>query len=133
MLHMHAIPSTIVCTYIHTYIHTPPRPPVTGHDPQSASVHNVWQLRYQLGHFPALFLPTPSSRPSMAVNSASSSVSYPLLSMGDHVCMQACPDRGMNVCERLMSQYFRYFDQLCVAPASAAVLSDVGSDGYHAR
>jgi hypothetical protein len=130
MLYMHAIPSTIVCTYIHTYT---PLPAPRG--PQSASVHNVWQLRFQLGHYPALFLSTPSSRPSMAVNSASSSVSDPRLSTGEleHVCMRACLDRGMYVCTRKMVQYFRCFDQLCVAPVIAAVLSDVGSDGYHAR
>ena len=90
------MPSRMI-SYAHTYIPLPT--PCDRPDALSASVHNVWRWRLQLPHYPALFLPTHSSRTSMAVLSVSYADNYTRLSMGVHVCMYACMCRGMYVCK----------------------------------
>jgi hypothetical protein len=46
--------------------------------------------------------------------------------------MRACPDRGIFVCGWWVLHFFALSD-IFFAPLSAALLSEVGSDGYHGR
>jgi hypothetical protein len=47
--------------------------------------------------------------------------------------MRACQDRSVFVCGRGHSKIFTLSDSFFVAPLTAALLSEVGSDGSHAR
>ena len=61
---------------------------------------------FSLPHYPPLFLPTPSSRTPMAAIIACYSVYAHYHQRGGHVCMRACPGRGMYVCGKRVSHFF---------------------------
>ena len=79
-----------------------------------------------LPHYPPLFLPTPSSRTSMAAIIACYSV---FAHYHQRVGMYVCEPARVGACMYVK----RVFGQLFVAPLIAALLSEVGSDGSHAR
>ena len=79
-------------------------------------------LIFSLPHYPSLFLPIPSSRTPMAAIIAYYSVYV-------HYHDERV---GMYVNHKTVSQ-FLLFGQPFVGPLTAALLSEVGSDGYHAR
>jgi hypothetical protein len=47
--------------------------------------------------------------------------------------MRACPGRGVHVCGKRDSNFFRSFGQLFMAPLTAALLSELRSDEFHGR
>ena len=94
-------------------------------------------FRTQLDIFPApLSIPVPphpSSRPPMAAIIACYSV---YAHYHQRVGMYVCEPTRVGACmyaERGFCIFFRSFGQLLVAPLTAALLSEVGSDGSHAR
>ena len=85
-----------------------------------------------LPHYPPLFPPTPSSRPPMAVIIACYSV---YAHYHQRVGMYVCEPARVGACMYAERGFrsFSFFGQLSAAPLTAALLSEVGSDGYHAR
>jgi hypothetical protein len=101
---------------IHTYIPLP-APPVTGLGSQSASVHNFWQLRFQLGHIPPCSyppLPPVPLWPSIAHRRVVSPTHYYQREESMYVCKPVL----IGACMYAKGRWFRFFaaSTSCVSP-----------------
>ncbi len=104
------LPKILHSSFPYTYIHLPaPRWPDT---PIFATIHNSLCILYI---FPAPLSTPVSPHPLFpypySCHHRLLQCLCPLSSTGGHVCMRACPGRGMNVCRRRVSLYFALSDR----------------------
>jgi hypothetical protein len=119
----------IVCTYSHTYTSPPTSYPYLQ---TYITFRGVYSLL--LPHYPALFLPTPSSRPSMADSSASYRVDAHYSPwVGMYVCKPGCVEACMYAEGISRSIFSLSFEHLFIARSTAALLPDLSSDGSVCR